>query len=259
MKKKLLLLLLVGMAARVSAGEPRGLDTIRFAKMEQWRQSPHALQLRCGTLMYHKEAYKIFTKMPALNFSLTYTYDISWQHRRTNFFVLGGLAYEGCRRDDEPYRAKNRVVYEDYVYNQYHLDFGAGLRVRLAPCLDLDFSVAFDGSMSFEYVRYPSFYGKEVLPEGRDGSIYMGRQDFGLYVRGLFAMNLTYEIKRIRISIGCQVYVGDLMSMDNLALYDEDLALEWGKLNWRNGQPKNSWVTLGIGYRFGDAKGRKEK
>ncbi len=233
----LLGLLLLGVNPFLAAETEKEFDsTQEVAQMEYWKQSPHSMLLSCGTLMYHKEAYKIFKQMPALNFSLAYNYDIPWRYKRSNFFILAGFAYEGCRRNDKPYQAKNKMVYENYIFDDFHIFMGVGLKVRLTYFLDLSFSVALDEACSYEFGRYPSLYGK---PFPADRYNYFRRNpDIRFEFQNSFSLGLAYEIKNIRIFAGCQFNVG----------------YEYGyrdRLNWRTGTPLTSWVVFGIGYRFG--------
>ncbi len=212
-------------------------DSAKTMLMERWKQSPHNMLLSCCTLMYHKEAYRIFKQMPALTFSLAYIYDIPWHHNRTNFFVQTGLSYEGCRRNDRPYRAKNGMVYENYHYDNFHIYLGMGLKIRLAYFLELALSAVLDGSISSEFGRYPSLYGQSFPSDVTH--YFRHNPTAGGDFRGLLAFRLTYEIKKILISVGCQVYVGD----------ESTKSLD--RLNWRTGgQPKDAWAIFGIGYRF---------
>ena len=238
-KLGLLGILLLGLYPIVEAKTERVSVSEKTMLMERWKESPHSMLLSCGTLMYHKEAYKIFKQMPALNFSLSYNYDIPWHHKRTNFFVKAGLSYEGCRRNDNPYQAKNGMIYENYVYNNFHVYCGMGMKIRLTYFLDLSFSAVLDGSISSEYGRYPSLYGQS-FPSGEDALHYFRlKSTAGGDLRGLLAFRLTYEIKKVLIFIGCQVYVGDESEKDR------------DRLNWRTGeQHKDSWAIFGLGYRF---------
>ena len=236
----LLHLLLLGLNPFVMAKTEKVLDSTKVAQMERWKESPHSLFASCGTLLA-AEAHKIYTKM-ALNASFIYQYDIPWQHKRTNFFVTSGIGYNGCRRDDKSYRAKNDMVYEEYIYDNLHFYVGAGLKVRLAYFLDLSFSAAIDGALSYELGRYPSFYWNKRYPlyDETDGSYRLDRNpNIGYGVRGLFSIALTYEIKNFRILAGYQAYVGYLER----------------EYNWYDPVPKampfNSWVIFGFGYRFG--------
>ena len=226
-------LVLPSMNIAMAARPKRNLDSTEYVWREHIKLSPHSVQISCATLMYHTEAYQIFTKMPALNFSASYIFDIPWWHKRTNFFIQTGLGYEGCRRDDVLYKAVNDVYYEFYVYNQYHVYFGVGLRIHLIQALDLSLSSVFDVSLGNERGRYESFFGKE-RPEGY---FYSRLREHYSGAQGLLALNLNYEIKRIRISVGCQVYLGS----DG---FDRTT-------HWKNAaQPYRSWATLGVGYRF---------
>ncbi|MBD5397118.1 hypothetical protein HDR62_03120 [bacterium] len=239
-KKTILLgLLLFGLNPFLVAATEKGFDSVEVVRMEQWKQSPHSMLLSFGTLMYHKEAYRIFKQMPVLNFSLTYNYDIPWRHKRSNFFVLAGFAYEGCRRNDKPYQAKNKMVYENYIFDNFHISTGAGLKVRLTYFLDLSFSVALDGAYSYEFGRYPSLYGSP-FPTDRDRCNYFRRDPHVEFeLQNSFSLSLAYEIKYIRIFVGCQFYVR------------YDVGYYRDRLNWRTDTaPIDSWVIFGVGYRF---------
>lgn len=236
----LLGLLLLGVNPFLTAKTEKMSDSAKVAQMENWKRSPHSLLVGCGTLLA-PEAHKIYTKM-ALGVSLTYQYDIPWQHKRTNFFVTAGAGYEGCYRDGKPYRAKNDIIYENYIYDNFHVYAGAGLKVRLAYFLDFSFSAAIDGSISREFGRYPSFYGTSIAPsiyDEEDGSYRVRRNPtMPSGIRGLFSIALAYEIKNFRISAGCQAYVG----------YLNDL-LVFGPSEPK-AMPFNSWAIFGLGYRF---------
>lgn len=235
-------LVLLSLNVAVAARPKQNFDSTEYAWREHLKHSPHSVQVSFATLMYNKETYKIFTKMPLLNFSATYMFDIPWWHKRTNFFVLAGLGYEGCRRDDVLYKASNNVYYETYSYNQFHTYFGVGLRIHLLKSLDLSLSSAVDASVGYERGRYESFFGKERPNTSTDYFISRLR-DYHSDAHGLLSLSLTYEIKRIRISAGCQMYIG---------------ANEFGGYNaynntahWKDAdQPSRSWATLGVGYRF---------
>lgn len=221
------------------AAKPEKLpDSAKVAQMESWKRSPHNFLVGCGTLLA-PEAHKIYTWM-ALSTSLTYQYDIPWQHKRTNFFVMTGIGYEGCYRNDKPYRAKSNIVYENYVYDNVHLYVGAGIKVRMASFLDLSFSASIDGSFSSDFGRYPSTYESEnpgVPPYDR----WVGRvptERAG--IRGLFSIALTYEIKNFRLFAGCQAYVSYLNDLDELYFGPKK----------PKAMPFNSWATFGVGYRF---------
>lgn len=233
----------LGMNVLLMAGTENEHGVYEKSGMERWKQSPHSMSLSGGALLA-PESYKLFTKMPALNFSLAYNYDIPWHHKRTNFFVTAGMAYEGCRRDDKPYQAKNGLMYERFRHDSYHIDFGAGLNIRLAYFLELSFTAAIDVSLSFERWRYPSFYGVSAPPADDffTDTYYaeMGPK-FGGGMRGLFSVYLTYEVKRIRIFAGCRVYVGHSNNLSSAFDYNADNP---------KGQPYNSWAVLGVGYRF---------
>ena len=219
----------------VFAARPKqNLDSTEYAWRGHLKSSPHSVQINCATLMYHKEAYKIFNKMPALNFSATYMFDIPWWHKRTNFFVLAGLGYQGCRRDGEPYEtADETAVYWKYVYDQYQIYLGMGLRIHLVESLDLSLSAAIDGSYNTERGRMMKGYTLDgyyfYIPRIKNSR-------WGLGTQAVFNMNLTYEIKNILISAGCQLYLGS----------DRKNGRYWKSSDY----PHRSWATLGVGYRF---------
>lgn len=235
--------LLLGLNVMAIAGTDNERNTYEKAGMERWKQSPHSMSLSCGTLLA-PESYKLFTKMPALNFSLAYNYDIPWLHKRTNFFVTAGIAYEGCRRDDKPWQDKNGLMYEKFRHDSYHINFGAGLNIRLAYFLELSFTAAIDVSLSFERWRYPSFYGVGYPPadDFYNDTYYADiGPKMGGGMRGLFSLFLTYEVKRIRIFAGFKAYAGYSNNLSYAFDYDADSP---------KGQPYNSWAVLGVGYRF---------
>ena len=212
----------------VAARPKQSLDSTEYVWREHIKLSPHSVQINCATLMYYKEAYKMFNKMPPLNFSATYTFDIPWWYKRVNFFVLSGLGFESCRREGKHYQAEYGVFYGNYVYNQYHAFLGMGIRLHLSKSLDLALSSAVNGSFAAERGRYLSLPNNEF---------YIPNDNHGFGMQGLFKMNLTYEIKRICISAGCQVYLGS----------NRHAETEY----WKNAaQPYRSWATLGVGYRF---------
>lgn len=230
-------ILLLGLNSFLPAESGKVPDSTKMARMEHWKQSPHSFLMGCGTLMA-PEAHKVYTKM-ALSASLLYHYDIPWKHRRTNFFIMTGAGYKGCRRDGRPYRAKNDIVYENYIYDNLHIYFGAGLKVRLAYFLELSFAAAIDGAVSYEFGRYPSFYGTGIsypLYDDKDGSYRINRKPaIGGGFQGLFSIFLTYEIKNFQIFAGCQAYVGYLDDLDPID---------------PKAMPYNSWAIFGLGYRF---------
>ena len=223
-------LVLSSLNVAVEAREKQNFDSTEYVWREHLKSSPHSVQISCATLMYYKEAYKMFNKMPPLNFSATYMFDIPWWHKRTNFFILSGIGYEGCRRKGSPYQAEKGVFYGKYRYNQYHIFFGTGLRIHLAESLDLALSAAVNGSFATEIGRFLS------MPDNNAG-FYVPHDRYGLGMQGLFKMNLTYEIKRICISAGCQVYLGS----------NRHAETEYWKTIYH---PYRSWATLGVGYRF---------
>ncbi len=241
--------ILSGVNPSLAAKNEGDFDSVKIARMEHWKQSPHTFWIGCGTLL-SPESHNIYTQM-ALNTSMAYQYDIPWQHQRTNFFVTAGVGYEGCRRNDKPYRAKNDIVYENYIYDNFHIFLGTGLKVRLTYFLDLSFSAAIDGSFSYEIGRYPSFYGTGIQPPLYDvqaKSFRVSRNPtFRNGIQGLFSIALTYEIKNFRIFAGCQAYMGYLNDLEKMRSgFDEPHAM-----------PFRSWAVFGIGYRLSGAARRK--
>lgn len=234
MKKKIMIIVLLGWIGgwntHLTAQPTLPDNAAKSMQIEKTSSSPHCLHLGYGLLMY-KEAYRIFTKMPIMHFTLTYTYDIPWRYERTNLFVVTGSGYSGGRREQGLYKSSANLMYERYFYDQVHLFGGVGFNVKLPYSLNLSFSTALDFSSNIEVASYPSYYNKEK----DDGVGYMFRVPYvGVGIQCRTALFLTYEIKNVLISAGCHAYFG----------------LE-GEAHWkRANQLSRTWATLGVGYRF---------
>ncbi len=240
MKKQWIIIVLLGwifgLSTDLTAQPALSDDANKSAQMESVKQSPHSLQLGYSLLMY-QDVYKIFTKMPLTHLNLTYKYDIPWHYERTNLFVLAGSGYSTGRREKGLYKSSNGVVFERYFYDQVHIYSGVGVDVKLPYSLNLSFSAALDASAYIEVGSYPSYYNSDSKEIDGD---YVSRApwaDLGIQCRT--ALFLSYEIKHILISVGCQAYLGPS------ALFDDF------KASWRDAnQPDFLWGTLGVGYRF---------
>lgn len=195
----------------------------------------HSLHLGYSQLMY-QDAYKIFTKMPMQHFTLTYTKDIPWRYERPHLFVVAGCGYSGGSREKGPYQSSGHVVFDRYFYDQIHVYSGVGVRIDLPYSLYLSFSEALDLSLHLEVGSYPSYHNRDL--DYAEGIYYVKRSPYGdLGIHSQTSLFLTYEIKNVLISAGCQAYFGFYV-LDN-------------KPAWQySGLPSCLWATLGVGYRF---------
>ena len=240
MKKQWIIIVLLGWIFGLntdSTAQPALSDNApQNVQTESVKLPPHRLQMGYGLLMY-KEAYKIFTKAPIMNLTLTYAYDIPWRYERTNIFVLAGSGYSTGRREKGLYKSSNGVVFERYFYDQVHIYSGLGVDVKLPYSLSLSFSAALDASAYIEVGSYPSYYNSDATAVDGDHVSRSPWADMGIQCRT--ALFLSYKIKRISVSVGCQAYLGPS------ALFDDF------KAGWRDAnQPDFLWATLGVGYRF---------
>ena len=248
MKKQIMIIVLLGctfgLNTDLTAQSALSDNATKHTQVEK-TSSSHSLHLGYCLPMY-QDAYKIFTKMPLTHLTLTYKYDIPWRYERTNLFVLTGGGYSGGRREKGLYKASNDMVFERYFYDQFHLYSGIGVNVKLPYSLNLSFSTAIDASIFYEVGSYPSYYNKDEK-DIMEGSYVNRAPSAGLGVKCRTALFLTYEIRNILVSAGCQAYFGSPDDLLNSIYFFEDYNASWRE---NVGFPSCLWATLGVGYRF---------
>lgn len=168
----------------VWAAKPhRQADTAKLFRMAKWKERPHSIQLDLGT------GYSIFysyNHKPLARFAIDYTFDLPWKHIRTNFFVVGNIAYEGNLYNHRKHRSLDR----------FHISAGVGYNIHLTHFLNL----SFDYSPGFLYASMVHCSDETVST----GNHWYRHQEIMYVYRALFAIRLTGEVKNVRIGIGLE-------------------------------------------------------
>lgn len=175
--------ILVGKADLWAAKPHRQVDTTKLFRMAAWKERPHSIQLNLGT------GYSIFysyNHKPWARFALDYNFDLPWKHIRTNFFVVGNIAYEGNLYNNRQHRSVDR----------FHISAGVGYNIHLTHYLNLSFLYA----PGFLYENRVQCSDETVST----GNHWYKHWEITYAYCALFAIRLTGEVKNVRIGIGLE-------------------------------------------------------
>lgn len=207
-KYKIVILLVMGMVQFGLCAQDRYIaDSVKKEALPDSKKSSHRLFLGYG-INCSSETYKVFNRIPPLDFSLDYTYDIPWKHKRVNFFAVGGVGFSTCRRNGKLYLSGSyrNTAYEKYDAYSCRIYLGLGIKVKLAYFLNVS-------------VFYAGGYGyRKVETEYSDGMyttniMFIPSHERHQY-RGVLSARLTGEVKKVQIFAGYEcLFPGHLLSV----------------------------------------------